>query len=362
MKKGKKQELVIFLVIVGIAAFFRLYRLDDFASAVIGILTVIGLYLLTKELFEWRMAALAGYLMAVSFWHVGFSRTGSPAVMLPFVMVFGFYFFWRGLKHQRKFDFLMAGIFAGFASYLNIGYDLIPLIGLLVFVNYWWYLKKDFAHSDYDHAKTRFLQGVSLVVITIILVSLPVFIYYWTHDGNFLNKIPAVSLSNIIKTLGMFNFTGAPILHWTLGVFFIVGFIKEFAHWLKRKHGHFSTLHTLIISWFFISLIPGFLSPNAPDALATIGALPVVMIITTRGLWWFFEKLSAWYKVNLPGRQAGDPAYLQHERHVVIALVLIIFLATIGFVEFWRYFKKENERIFPLKNNRKRTEIKQRKS
>ena len=92
MLKTKRQELIIFLIIVGIAAFFRLYQLDNLISAVIGIFTVIGLYLLTKELFEWRMAALASFIMAVSFWHVHFSRIGSEAVTLPFILVFGFYF------------------------------------------------------------------------------------------------------------------------------------------------------------------------------------------------------------------------------------------------------------------------------
>ena len=341
MRKSKKQELIIFLIIVSVAAFFRLYKLDDFASAIIGILTVIGLYLLTKELFEWRMAALASFMMAVSFWHVHFSRIGSEAVMTPFMLVLGFYFLWRGLKHLRKFDFLMAGIFGGLGSYLDVAYNLAPLIGVLVFVNYWWYLKSDFSHSSYDHAKTKFLQGISLAVITMIFISLPVCIYYWANTGNFLAKIPTISLSNIIKTLGMFNFTGdwnqqhnipgAPMLHWTLGIFFVIGFIKEFGHWLRRKHGHFSTLHTLIISWFFIMLVPGFLSANVPDALATIGVIPIVMIITARGMWWFFDKLSDWYKAN-------DP-HSQYERHVVVALVLITLLATIGFIEYWRYFR-----------------------
>src|SRR3989344_1817529 len=61
-------------------------------SAIIGTLTVIGLYLLTRRLFDWRMAAVSSFFLAVSFWHVNFSRIGFRAIMLPFILVWAFYF------------------------------------------------------------------------------------------------------------------------------------------------------------------------------------------------------------------------------------------------------------------------------
>ena len=77
-----------------------------------------------------------------------------------------------------------------------------------------------------------------------------------------------------------------------------------------------------MFAWFFVMLLPGFLSATAPDALLTIGALPIVMIFTARGIWWFFDKLSLWYKAN-------DP-HSVHEAHAITALVLIVFLFSIG--------------------------------
>ena len=126
MNKGRKQELLIFLIIVGIASFFRLYLMVPIAtmgtiiSPIIGILTVIGLYLLVKELFEWRLAAIASYLMAISFWHVSFSKIESPTIMIPLVLVYAFYFIWKGLKHDHFPSFVIAGIFVGLGAYLNI--------------------------------------------------------------------------------------------------------------------------------------------------------------------------------------------------------------------------------------------------
>src|SRR3990167_3285189 len=107
MLKTKKQELRIFLAIIGIASFFRLYLMVPIAtmgtiiSPIVGILTVIGLYLLTRELFEWRLAAITSYLTAISFWHVNFSRMDSTAIIIPFILVYTFYFLWKGLKHNQ---------------------------------------------------------------------------------------------------------------------------------------------------------------------------------------------------------------------------------------------------------------------
>jgi len=402
--------VIVFIIIIAVAAFFRLYQLDQFppglypdeamngnnalealdsgeykifypenngreglfiniqalsvktfgneawalrlVSAIFGILTVAGLYLLTKELFEWRLAALASFMMAVSFWHVNFSRIGFRAIMIPFVLVFGFYFLWRGLKHLKKFDFLMAGIFGGIGFHTYISYRIAPLIAVLVFLNYWWYLKKDFSHSDYEYARNKLLQGFALTFISMFIVALPIVLYFWTHPADFLGRAAGLSIFNsadplkaladsTLKTLAMFNFSGdwnwrhnisgEPMLHWTLGIFFVMGFLKEFSHWLRRKHGHFSPLHTLLISWFFIMLIPGFMSSEAPHAIRTIGVLPIVMILAARGMWWAFEKLSDWYKAH--------DAHPQQERHVAVAMVMLILLGTIGFVEYWRYFK-----------------------
>ena len=346
MTRTKKQELVIFLTIVGVAAFFRLYLMVPIAtmgtiiSPLIGIFSIIGLYLLTRELFEWRLAAIASYLMAISFWHVSFSRMETKIIIIPFILVYTFYFLWKGLKHNHQPSFIIAGIFGGLGTYPNLNVQSVqssvfnillgPFIAIVLFINYWWYLKKDFDHAKYEHAKTKLLQGFVLLALTAFVVALPVMINFWQNTEEFFSPI-RISASSVVKTLGMFNFSDSPMLLWPIGVFFVVGFVNELIHWLKRKHGHFSTVHTFMFAWFFVMLLPGFLSAAVPNALLIIGALPVVMIFTARGIWWFFDKLSSWYKMN-------DPHSI-HEAHAVTALVMIVFLFSIGFMEYWRYFK-----------------------
>ncbi len=334
--KIKKQELTIFFIIVGIASFFRLFlmvpivTMGTIISPITGTLTVIGLYLLVRELFEWRLASIASYLMAISFWHVNFSRIESGSVMVPFILVYVFYFLWKGIKKSHLPDFFVAGLFGGVGFYTSSSYYVAPIIAIILFVNYWQYLKNDFSHSKYEYTKTKFLKGFVLFALTTFIVALPVEFGFWQNQESFFSAIN-ISTSSIVNTLGMFNFSNSPVLPWPIGVFFVIGFINEAIHWLKRKHGHLSTTHTFIFAWFFVMLIPGFLSDTTPDALITIGALPVVMIFTARGIWWFFDKLNTWYEVR--------DVHSKNQTHAITALVMIIFLFSIGFMEYWRYFK-----------------------
>jgi len=333
----------MFLIVVGVASFFRLYLMVPIAtmgtilSPIVGILTVVGLYLLVRELFEWRLASIASYLMAISFWHVSFSRIDSVAIMVSFILVYAFYFLWKGIKKSHLPDFFVAGLFGGIGFYTSTSFFMAPFIAIILFLNYWQYLKNDFSNSKYEYAKTKFLKGFVLFALTAFVVALSAGIYFWQHPTEFFSPAPMssvgenISTASMLKTLRMFNFTDSPILPWPIGVFFVVGFLNEAIHWLKRKHSHLSTSHTFMFAWFFIMLIPGFLSDTAPNPMLTIGALPMVMIFTARGIWWFFDKLNSWYEMR--------NTYSKHETHAITALVMITFLFSIGFMEYWRCFK-----------------------
>src|SRR3989338_9423565 len=62
-------------------------------SAIFGVLTVLGLYLMTRELFRLsansesssnkRIALFTSFFLATSFWHIIFSRMGFRAIMAP---------------------------------------------------------------------------------------------------------------------------------------------------------------------------------------------------------------------------------------------------------------------------------------
>ncbi len=324
-------------------------------SAMFGVLTVIGLYFLTRALFQWRIAAFSSFIMAISFWHVNFSRIGFRAIMVPFILVWLFFFLWRGLQTARLSQFFWAGVFGGLGFYTYLSYRIVPLIVIILFLSYWKHLKDLFSHDKYEHARHQLVRGFALMMLVAFFIALPLGIYFLQHPNQFFERStvsvfaqasPLKELANsIIRTLGMFNFSGdwnqrhnvngMPLFPWPLGIFFLIGFIKDFIHWVSKKHGHYSPLHTFLFSWFFIMLLPGFLSVEAPHALRTIGAIPIVMIFAGRGLWWAFEAFSSW-------RDLGHPDNPRHARHLTDStaiLTMIFILLALGIFEFNRYFR-----------------------
>ncbi|OGN07385.1 MAG: hypothetical protein A3B86_01390 [Candidatus Yanofskybacteria bacterium RIFCSPHIGHO2_02_FULL_38_22b] len=322
-------------------------------SAIIGTLTVIGLYLLAKDLFGRHIGELSSFLLAITFWHVNFSRIGFRAIMLPFILVLGFYFFWRSLKRASLFSFGMAGFFWGLGVYTYISYRVAPLILVFVLVAYWLSVKKGFSFTKYKQTKDKTLKGLAVFVIVAIVVALPILLYFFQNPSQFLSRSgadlsvfsqenPSRELAlSVIKTLGMFNFVGDynwrhnisgwPMLSLPIGIFFLLGFFKELGHWLRRKHGHFSTTHTLLFAWFFVILLPGFLSIEASHALRTIGVLPVVMIFTAQGLYWVIIKLYKWHALI-------DPHANIRESRNLAKFALAFFLVSLVFLEYHRYF------------------------
>src|SRR3989344_7847114 len=95
-----------------------------FPSAIFGILTVLGVYLLTKEIFRdlpkkeigfrlsspEKLALFSAFLMATSFWHINFSRIGFRAIMAPLLLTWVIYLLLISF-HKGK---LLIPILAGF--------------------------------------------------------------------------------------------------------------------------------------------------------------------------------------------------------------------------------------------------------
>ena len=324
MQRHHRGEIWIVAGIFLVALFFRFYQLDTPSfSGIFGILTVLGLYLLARELFDWRVGAVASFLLAISFWHVGFSRVEAGEIMLPFILVYVFYFLWRGLRRSHWWDFFWAGIFGGLGFYIDSAYRVAPLIVILVFINYWLFLKKDYQYENYEHARNRFLGGFSLFMITAFFVALPFVVYFFKNPNNFMiGNLPLIfSPTQLLQYLG-----------WPITILFAIGFLKELYHWLRRKHGHFSPIHTLIFVWFFVMLLPSFFSVETLFAWRAIGVLPVVMIFAARGFLGLFNALEEWEIITHPWESR------EHNKFVVPILAAVILLGALGFFEYNRYF------------------------
>jgi len=388
----KNKELLILLLILAIASFFRLWQLDkippglypdvamngtnafdalkthDFkvfytdnngregffinldalafvvfgvsiwslriVSVFIGILTVLGLYLLTKELFKNRnLALLSSFLLATSFWHTHFSRLGFRAIMVPFVLVFCFYFLFKGFNTKKIYNFILAGVFFGLGFHTYISFRLAVLAVGVVFLC--WliiYLKN-------KQFKQFFAFAVLFFLFT-FLVALPIGIYFFKNPQDFIGRATGVSVFNttspikafaksLILHLGMFNILGdgnwrhnyssSPMLPWPLGILFLIGIFKSVYNILKKKD---VVLYLFLFSWFGAMLLPGILTiEGIPHALRVVGVIPVVYIFTALGGYWLYNFIDP--KIN---------------NKKILITICLLFLTIIGISEFHKYF------------------------
>ena len=387
-----REGLMIWLIALSFSIFGVSIWSIKIAAAIVGILTVLGLYLFTKELFsqcnEERaryIALLASFFLAISFWHTNFSRIGFRAILVPFILVFGFYFLFRGFRQKRIWDLIISGVFLGLGFYTYISYRFIVLLLPLVLICWWFiYQKPAFAKASADakaladksadrqNLQRQYLFSIFYFLFSIFIVAFPIGVYFLQHPQDFIGRAAPISIftaenpikefgKSLILHLGMFNFygdpnwrhniSGSPILFWPVGILFLIGIIfsiKEFMSSIKKKNCSLFIVYCSLLSWFFLMLLPGVLTyEGIPHSLRTIGAIPPTFIFAGIGTTFLYEKMKYSHmgpKRSLGGWWAGCS----------LKNIGIFFLIFVMFFEGYRYFilwgKNQNVRDAFSKN------------
>lgn len=278
-------------------------------SAFFGALTVLGTYLLTKNIFHKKtILTIATTLMiAASFWHVNFSRIGFRAIMVPFCLVWSFYFITSAWKEKRIWPAIMAGIFFGIGLHTYIAFRFAPFLALVPIIYYF-----------YQNKKTGELKKYFQILFTWVgiafLIALPLGLYFLNNPGDFFGRSGQVSIFNsnnpildlgesIGKTMAMFNFYGdcnwrhnyacRPELDIVTGIFFLLGTILSIKK-IFQKNNPERFPYIFILSWMAIMALPSVLTKEGvPHALRAIGMIPPVFILAGIGfeyLWKIFKE------------------------------------------------------------------------
>jgi 4-amino-4-deoxy-L-arabinose transferase-like glycosyltransferase len=119
--------------------FIAIFGLNEWgvrlASVFWGVLGILGLYLLTRKLFNEKLGLLAAGFLTISPWHIHYSRAGFEVTMLLMFLVFGAYFFLKGL--EKKQFLIISAVLFGLTPYIyQTAVVFMPsLIGLLVILN-----------------------------------------------------------------------------------------------------------------------------------------------------------------------------------------------------------------------------------
>ncbi|MFH1769382.1 MAG: glycosyltransferase family 39 protein [Parcubacteria group bacterium] len=329
-------------------------------SAIAGVLTVLGLYALTKKLFNWQMAAIASFLMAISFWHVMFSRLGFRVILAPLFLVWAFNYLWRGKQTGELKHYFLSALFWGLGILSYTSFSIMLIVLVIVLVTYWGAVSVNFKNRKYTDTRDQIIRGFAMILIVILLMSVPMMIYFNQNPSIVTDKFidspegiisdsPNSLVNNFISTFDMFtddgdsnwlfNIPGRSLLFWPVSILFLAGLLRTFIKFAQspKKLGHFSTVQVLLISWFFIGLIPALFAGHVPNAMLALMVAPVVFIFAAEGLWWLYEFISYWHEKRDPHEITIHGHHLS-EGEFLATLVVVLFLVAMMFVSYDAYF------------------------
>lgn len=305
-------------------------------AAVVGLLTVPTSYVLLRRLFGRRVAALACGWLAVSLWHVIFSRIGLRAVSLPLLETASFYCLWSGLATAGEGKptvrsarpealaphtlvwFALSGLLLGLALHAYTAARFVPLV-FIAFAGYLWTWHRPRLRAS--------AAGLVLAGLVALAVFVPQGLYFVRHPDAFTSRAAAVSIFNpdlspdgplaalsraTLGTLGMFavegdhywdrNVPGRPVFDPVSAALGVLGIVVAARRLRRPEHG-------FLAIWLAVMLAPSLLAiKDVPNALRVVGLIPAVFALPALGLAWLWERWDA--RVSGPPRALSALAVL----------------------------------------------------
>ena len=322
-----REGLFINLQALAIMLFGATIPALKFFSALFGTLTILGVFLLAKELWHQRSVALfSAFLVTFSYWGINFSRIGFRAIMVPFLLSFSFWLFFRGLRTKKLRDFFLAGLVFGLGFHTYIAFRVAPLILILLAIG---------GYFSYKHFFALFWKPALVFVFAMTITVLPIALTFFEHTEYLSSRSASISIFSpevnhgnlpltFLKTLSLsvikytfvgdqnwrHNYPPYPLLDFISGTLFLCGFvflIMRLFLLARRRFENDDRNRELLIALFLLGgfavmLLPEFLTEEGlPHALRAIGTLPFVFLIASMPLLFFAE----WLKTRRVGSKVG---------------------------------------------------------
>lgn len=269
-------------------------------SALVGLATVPLVYLVGQELFieedrNRRRAAslLAALTVAVSYWHLNWSRYGVRAILVPLVCALGVLTLARGLRTGSRSAFLACGAVVGLSLYTYQAARALPALILLGL--------GAFAMLHRVKLRETAFNGILVFGPTVIL-AIPLVGYALTNPAVFNERTDETLVFNAapdlpgklaafgqvtLDTLLMFSIRGdnrqlnhipyAPALNPFLSIAFVLGILVALTRVRRLPY-------TLLLGWLVLMTAPAALAIRGSPEKRALGALPAVALLIALGL------------------------------------------------------------------------------
>jgi len=331
---GGRPTLFLYLLYYTLQVFGVSYLSLKIVPVVIGVATVVAVWALGRQAFGSRIALWAAFLIAVSRWHVHYSRMAWEAICLPLFAVGGLALLAYGLRNERlRTTAIVVGatvLSAGLYTYA--AYRAVPVIALA-------FLAATILTAERTLVARR-LPALLLGAVIAAAVAAPLAqfaaaqpeLYWWRYNevsltsymAYFGTPLPwldqvgrsALSLHNVGDELIRHNLPHHPHLDPITGVLLLLGLAT--AVWRWRRFGE-----RLALVWLVVFLVLAALTRDGPHATRLLGLVPACALLAAVGI----ESLGSAFAPRL-GR-----------RHMQFAAALLV--ASITAVNAYAYFVLE---------------------
>lgn len=340
-QEGWRGEGIIRLVVSSLMIFLGNNPITvPLSTAGFGVGLVIGIFFLLRRLFNWQVAILTSFFIAISGWHITFSKSGWRAVTVPFFTTLLFYFYFKGLESKKKIHFILAGTMLSVVSLYT--YDAARVIP--IFFAFW--LLIEFLTTR-SFLKTYWKLLVYLF-FSCFIVSLPMIFYAIMNLQNFTSRtdflfvgreIEKVGnlfpiINNITTSLLLFNvrangndfFIFAPLVDKPASWILPIGLAITCYYSIFRK----DKKHFFMLGWFLASLIPGILS--TPNGNRAIGSIPSV---------YFFAAVGILYPLKLISNLFG-----KYKLSIISTVFILMFCTYAMFLTYQDYLGPHRRELF----------------
>ena len=334
-----REPIFIYFQAISVALLGQTTLALRIVSAILGILTVVGAYLLARQMFSQRVALLTCGWLSLSLWHLVFSRMGYRTISLPLFLAVGFYCLWRGLETVRSQSesrqapspldprstiwFALGGIVIGLSLYTYSTARFAPFVIVALAL----YLA--FLHRDLFR---RSLPGLALAFALTTIVFMPLGLFFLNHPASFLDRAQEVTIVNTelqngdpvqalldsaLRSLGMFairgdggwekNISGRPIFDPLSALLMLIGIALAVRRFRKPEYG-------FIVIWLVVMFVPSLLAVDGtPSFLRATAIIPAIFLLPALGAARLWEGI----EFRLPPRLRALPI-------LVVTLALIV--------------------------------------
>lgn len=280
-------------------------------AAIAGILTVLLLYIVVRKLFNERIAVWSSFFLAVSPWHVQFSRWANQGILVPLFALGLIYFLHQAIEKVKSKDRgnppevpregLLFLVFASLCGGMMVyTYDItkvfLPLLLVLLIGIYWQFWKKHFLK-------------LSIFCILVLLICIP------SLFNTLGNNIQSQARFNRISLLSQ------PFTPWEMAWQFILNWFSHYDPGYLFIHGDMNLRHStgytglllwiepiliflglywlwkhktpeskLWVGWLIVYPIPSSLTMEGiPHALRSIPGVVVFPVVSALGLIYLLE-------------------------------------------------------------------------